>query len=235
VKPYYDDGTCTIYHADCRELLPFMKAGLVLTDPPYNLGVSYGARTSGEDRREHYKVWSRRWFEVSPRPLIFTPGPSNLAMWFAIEEPLWVGAWYKPNGTSGSRLNGFNLWEPVLFYGRPGRRVHRDAWSASIEKGPWGTPLGTRPKGSSFGKRGRAVAGTTMPESVHPCPKSYRFWSSLLNDVSNPGDLILDPFMGSGTTLRAAKDLGRKAIGIELEERYCEIAAKRLGQEVLAL
>jgi site-specific DNA-methyltransferase (adenine-specific) len=237
VQPYYDDGTCAIYHGDCREVLPHIRpVDLTLTDPPYNRGVEYGRNRKAGDRRDDYEAWSRLWFWTSPRPLIFTPGPSNLAMWFAIEEPLWVGAWYKPNGTSGSRLNGFNLWEPVLFYGRPGRRVHRDAWAASIEKGGWwGSSYAGRAKGASFQKRGKAASGTATPESAHPCPKSYRFWSSLLNDISNPADLILDPFMGSGTTLRAAKDLGRRAIGIEIEERYCEIAARRLGQEVLDL
>ena len=69
----------------------------------------------------------------------------------------------------------------------------------------------------------------------HPCSKPMKEWTWLLNKVSLEGETILDPFMGSGTTLRAAKDLGRKAIGIEIEERYCEIAVKRLAQEVMAL
>jgi site-specific DNA-methyltransferase (adenine-specific) len=66
----------------------------------------------------------------------------------------------------------------------------------------------------------------------HPCPKPLALMRELVSLFSDPGEMILDPFMGSGTTLRAAKDLGRRAVGIEIEERYCEIAAKRLSQEV---
>ena len=69
----------------------------------------------------------------------------------------------------------------------------------------------------------------------HPCAKPFKFWKWLLaKGSSSEADIVIDPFVGSGTTLRAAKDLGRRAIGIEIEERYCEIAAKRLSQEVLA-
>lgn len=67
----------------------------------------------------------------------------------------------------------------------------------------------------------------------HPCPFPLELPKRCIAATTDLGDVVLDPFMGSGTTLRAAKDLGRKAIGIEIEERYCEIAAKRLAQEVL--
>lgn len=67
----------------------------------------------------------------------------------------------------------------------------------------------------------------------HPSQKPYPYMTWLVNRLSEEGQIILDPFIGSGTTLRAAKDLRRKAIGIEIEEKYCEIAARRLGQEVL--
>ena len=69
-------------------------------------------------------------------------------------------------------------------------------------------------------------------ESSHTCPKPINLIKKVVCRLSDPSDSIIDPFLGSGTTLRAAKDLGRKAIGIEIEERYCEIAAKRMAQEV---
>ena len=69
----------------------------------------------------------------------------------------------------------------------------------------------------------------------HPCPRPLNGMKYLVECFCPPSGLVVDPFMGSGTTLVAAKDLGRRAIGIEIEERYCEIAAKRLAQEVLPL
>jgi site-specific DNA-methyltransferase (adenine-specific) len=72
-------------------------------------------------------------------------------------------------------------------------------------------------------------------DPVHPTVKPTDLLAILLGYSTLAGEVVLDPFMGSGTTLVAAKNLGRKAIGIEIEERYCEIAAKRCSQEVLAL
>jgi site-specific DNA-methyltransferase (adenine-specific) len=73
----------------------------------------------------------------------------------------------------------------------------------------------------------------TTEQNGHPCPKPYSAWRWLLERCSDENTVVLDPFCGSGTTLVAAKDLGLRAIGIEIEEHYCEIAAKRLSQEVL--
>jgi site-specific DNA-methyltransferase (adenine-specific) len=75
----------------------------------------------------------------------------------------------------------------------------------------------------------------TSEKNGHPCPKPLGLMRWLVARVSKPNETVLDPFMGSGTTLLAAKDMGHRAIGIEIEERYCEIAAKRLSQEVLPL
>jgi len=75
------------------------------------------------------------------------------------------------------------------------------------------------------------ICKTDRPD--HPCPKPLSLMFELLTLFTDEGEPVLDPFMGSGTTLRAAKDLGRRAIGIEIEEKYCEIAAKRLSQEML--
>jgi DNA modification methylase len=97
----------------------------------------------------------------------------------------------------------------VLFYGAPPARV------------------GSRPAS--------IVSFDTANVVGHPCPKPVRWMRWVIGLASDPGDVILDPFMGSGTTLVAAKSDGRRAVGIEIEERYCEIAARRLDQQVLDL
>lgn len=121
-------------------------------------------------------------------------------------RPQWIGCWYKTFSSGIVHVGACPSWEPICFYNLPrGDNGKRwdDVFSAPVE----------------------------MSGFNHPCPKPLLLWKRILNVMVE--GVVLDPFMGSGTTLRAAKDLGRKAIGIEIEERYCEIAANRLRQEVL--
>lgn len=203
-KPYYQQDGITIYKCDCVEIIPLLpKADLVLTDPPYNVGLAY----CDGDNRSDYPQWCESWFRLLPRPVILTPGIVNLSLWLQMERPTWIGAWHKPNQCSSTALGGFNAWEPVLIYGRPRKKLRQDVWSMSI---------------------------ALQPEADgHPCPKFLPFWQRLLLDVTEGKETVLDPFMGSGTTLIAARNLGLKAIGLEIEEKYCDIAATRLSQSMM--
>jgi DNA modification methylase len=107
---------------------------------------------------------------------------------------------------------GFTCWQPILAYG----------CDPFLEKS-----MGSRPDVIEHSE--------TSEKNGHPCPKPLGFWKRVLERGSVSGeDIVLDPFMGSGTTLRACKDSGRRCVGIEIEEKYCEIAANRLRQEVFA-
>jgi site-specific DNA-methyltransferase (adenine-specific) len=128
---------------------------------------------------------------------------------YQFPTPKWVACWERPASNSRSKVGGFSHWSPILLYGDCKMSVDFRSW--------------------------HAIANAYPPGFGHPSPKPERLMLWLVSELSNPGDLILDPFMGSGTTLVAAKQLGRRAIGIEIEERYCEIAVKRLAQEVMSL
>ena len=188
-KPYYQDDSCTIYNADCREILPHLpKVDLVLTDPPYP-DIDKG-------------------FTQTPIDDIFNFNCRQFLFWSAVEPfPLdWsaIHIWHKPNGCSSQH------YERV--FERNGKKTCRVFREAAI-----------LPNYSQY-----------KSECVdHPTQKPIKLIGAILS--LDKAKTILDPFMGSGTTLRAAKDLGRKAVGIEIEEKYCEIAALRLAQEVLPL
>lgn len=201
MRPYFERDGVTIYHGDCREILPRLteQVDLVLTDPPYGLDFR-GAEWDSE-----IPDWLPMARAIAST-VIFTTGP--LTMW-DYPRPDWVLNWARPASNSRSLLGGFNHWSPALVYGKPKFPV--DLISL------------------------HAIANAAPEWNTHPSPKPERLYRWLAQHGSKPGDLILDPFMGSGTTLRAAMDLGRRAIGIELEERYCEIAARRLSQMVLPL
>jgi site-specific DNA-methyltransferase (adenine-specific) len=201
------DG-CTIIHGDCREVLPRLGSAidLVLTDPPYNVGVNYGGTV--DDRKEDYRAWCQEWFTECLRlaPVVaLTPGIINVALWQSIKPTSWILCWHKPAAMGRSPV-GFNNWEPVLLWGKPRNTKGNDVFIAPIVPD-------------------RALDG-------HPCPKPLRWAYGILRNAAPEAKAVLDPFAGTGTTLRAAKDCGIKAIGIEIEERYCEIAAKRLAQGV---
>ena len=218
-KPYYQDDYCTIYHADARDVLPQLKTiDLVLTDPPYGIngGTGSGSRARGkglytgtfEDTPQYVRTVVVPIIEKCigiARCVIVTPGFVNIKEYPKSDG---FGCFYS-NASTGFQRFGHADATPILYYGK------------SLYQGKL-------PKPCSFSIMEQP------PKNSHPCPKPYNAWCNLLQKEISTGT-ILDPFMGSGTTLRAAKDLQRECIGIEIEERYCEIAVNRLRQEVFAL
>lgn len=229
MTPYYDEDGITIYHADCMEVLPAVSGDALITDPPYGVGlVTKTSDFRGSSRFDNGK--SLRASVLYPdepgeiRKMLTEAIPlalsrvkracvfSGSAMLWAYPEPDALGVVYFPNGAGRNRW-GFTVAQPILFYGK----------DPFLEDGK-----GARPNGFRTEQPNREVID-------HPCPKPIEWMRWAVTLASRPGECVIDPFSGSGTTLRAAKDLGRKAVGIEIEERYCEIAAKRLSQRVLPL
>jgi site-specific DNA-methyltransferase (adenine-specific) len=208
VRPYYEREGITIYHGDCREILPTLASvDLVLTDPPYGLGDKWngGGGTSKSSWRfnpDEAKEWDGDVSEGVPElgalgdAIVW--GGNYYAMAPSRSWLIWDKKQNDQFTTGQAELAWTNLDIPV--------RVFR---MSQVE----------------------AYCNPADPK-LHPTQKPIALIKWCIGFAPDALTL-LDPFMGSGTTLRAAKDLGRKAIGIELEERYCEIAAKRLSQEVL--
>lgn len=209
-KPYYDEDGITIYHADCREILPHLpKVDLVLTDPPYGIGSRLVTGGKGGSFDRLIMSCADTW-DFKPDQQVF-----ELIFSMSQDQVIWGGNFFKlppcdkPLCWNKLRPNQKNLseWEY--------------AWTSLVGRAEMFT----------YCANGGFVAKETLE---HPTQKPTPLFQWCL-EFFRDAQTILDPFMGSGTTLRAAKDLGRKAIGIEIEERYCEIAVKRLAQGVLPL
>jgi site-specific DNA-methyltransferase (adenine-specific) len=228
LKPYYQDDAVTIYHGDCREVLPTLEAesvDLVLTDPPYFQPATHyvPSRAEGAPKKSigdmsilelAFKIWCddmARTVKATSTIYFFCDGQSY---------PLAFTALY-PHAKRVRPL----IWDKILsFNGYTWRHQHElIAWAEMKD-------AERVPTGDGDILRHRAVL---LKHREHPAQKPVELCSELIG--KHAAAIILDPFMGSGTTLRAAKDLGRKAIGIEIEEQYCEIAAKRMQQEAEAV
>lgn len=207
MKPYYQDDLVTIYHGDCREVLPSLDldpmGAVAVTDPPYGVGKA--------DWDDGLPLDLLRLTADHTRAMAVIPGIANIGAMpdsLGPQRYVWTLSAYLTNGMTRGAL-GFGNWVACLLYAIPGL--------------------------SLYGTIGDARPFTVGTEShpAHPSPKPLRVMTWIVSSV--PDGQIVDPFLGSGTTLLAAKWAGRRAIGIEIEERYCEIAAKRCSQEVLGL
>lgn len=216
MTPYYDDGLAVIYHGDCREIDAWLAGDVCVTDPPYGMrfragrGGAFGPSAIAGDhdtttRDDALGLWGDRPALIFGRWSVPRPAATRALL-----------IWEKGNHVGMGDLA--IPWKPnteeiyVLGHGFVGDRGSSVLRHLAIA-----------------GTVGRADQGTR----VHPTEKPV----SLLRDLiaKCPPGVVVDPFMGAGSTLRAAKDLGRRSVGVELEERYCEAAARRLCQEVLDL
>jgi len=246
MKPYYEHGGITIYHGDCREVmttLPTESVTLLWSDPPYGHG-----NHDGDLQSARVGVAGARQAKAEP---IRNDGPDEMrevvcGMLLAAVRILrrdccccccccgggprptfaWVAERMDREG-----LSFFHsvIWDKTARGPGMGWRFRRDHEMVMVAH-------------RSGGRLAWADPDRAVSNIVRPCPPRYRqhpnekpldLPGQFVALTTQEGELVLDPFMGSGTTLVAAKNLGRKAIGIEIEERYCEIAAKRLAQEVL--
>jgi DNA modification methylase len=223
IKPYYEEPGITIYHGDCRDILPHLElVDLVLTDPPY--GVKYDGGTLV---REKLRGDNSPALYTSCLKLIREKCKLDCALYIFYADG--DGTVLKAVLEAGFEIRNTLIWNKNL--------AQFGALSAQYKQKhePF---LYCHIKGKSprwFGPTNETTVwdcDRALCNEFHPTQKPVNLFKRAIMNSSNMGDIVLDPFMGSGTTLRAAKDLGRKAIGIEIEEKYCEIAVRRLKQEV---
>jgi site-specific DNA-methyltransferase (adenine-specific) len=243
MKPYYEHAGITIYHGDCREVLaelPDASCEIAITSPPYNL-IKKWSETSGPNSiYSNWQAWTDDvWYEddipedeyqsiqqgvISSlfrvcRSSVFY----NHKLRYAIKRtgriihPLeWLGV--------------FPLWAELI-WDRGGGMTHNSRRVVISDERIYWLRRPERHNPMPYTSVWKIAPGNDAPE--HPCEFPCEIPRRCIQLTTDPGDIVIDPYCGSGSTMKAAKDLGRRAIGIEIEEKYCEIAVKRLSQEVL--
>lgn len=226
MKLYYERNGITIYHGDCREVLPTLppsSVDLVLTDPPFSVPLRY---------QDSSDLYLRSWGDLAVMEPFFSEVFRELRrvagdgqvyihcdgdtypIFFKAAYSLWAQShlivWYKPTGRRG---RGWLHSHELVLHLRTGGTEYAPGFRQDV--------IGVMP--------------VRTLKREHPAEKPGDLLDFLAEGVPARRGVVLDPFLGSGTSLKAAQRLGLRAIGIEIEERYCEIAAKRLAQDVLPL
>ena len=227
---FHEEPGITLYCGDCREVLPMLEpesAGLVLADPPYNVGRDYGQHDDDMEAAE-YHAWLVEVLtgcaDVAIDAVVFFPGTRNV--WMVAEvlgktplRPHRMLGWHRREFAGDKWTGGPAMcWEPII-------------WATKVRAPTFNRIFGT------VGRDFLAVDSTHGDPlaALHPCPKPLPVVRWLIGLFAPAASLIVDPTSGTGTTLLVAKESNRRAIGIEIEPKYCEIAVKRLRQEVLPL
>jgi site-specific DNA-methyltransferase (adenine-specific) len=207
MKIYYQNETTTLYHGDCLEILAELPAvDLVLTDPPYNVGIKYGDGTNDSQKTDDFVRWMTPIFRAcreKSKTMLISTGNPQLKYYAVIEPWKWLLCWWKPAAMGCSPV-GICNWEPIALWG-DGSKGGCDVVRAPIIPD-------------------QDVKG-------HPCPKPL-LWAKGCIKLFPKHRSVLDPFCGSGTTLLAAQQMEKTAIGIEVEERFCEMTARRLEKDL---
>lgn len=224
VKPYYQDDFVTIYHGDCREIEMWswrVHPDVLITDPPYGTG-GWRRTEAGAGRNPKASLVVEDWDDGA---VDWLPRIPTLTFWTAAKTAQLLNAAVK-RGLTKHRALYMRKKDPKPQIGGRTRWSVEPIWVLSEE----GFLLHG---GDDVVEASTPRMGRDANAHDHPYEKPLSVMEWLVGKTE--AETIIDPFMGSGTTLRAAKNLGRKAIGVEIDERYCEIAAQRMGQEVLDL
>lgn len=215
IEPYYEADGIAIYLGDCSEIAPALgRFDLLCTDPPYGIGEARGKNKSRTKAAKSKDYGVSDWDDAPPSDGLLTSLRSQ-ARWrcifggnyFALPPSSCWLVWDKENGASDF-ADAELAWTNYTC----AVRLKRHRWAGMLQ--------------ADMGRK---------EERSHPTQKPLAVMSWAISLCPDKPTSVIDPFMGSGTTLRACKDLGIRCVGIEREEKYCEIAARRLGQGVLAL
>lgn len=221
MTPYYEDGGISIFHGDCRDMTGWLDADVLVTDPPYGRSWKQGDTGSAFGWRSNRHDGIIGDTDTAVRDEV-------LRLWG--DRPAFVFGDLMLAPPCRTKLTlVYDKGEAAGFMG--GIAGFRRNVEAVYALGPHRTGLGGR---SAVLRSQTAHHPTVLTRPTgHPHTKPVDVLRTLIE--ASPSGLVADPFLGSGSTLVAAKDLGRKAIGVEVDERYCEIAARRLEQGVLDL
>jgi site-specific DNA-methyltransferase (adenine-specific) len=249
VKPYYDHGGVTVFHGDCRDVslfLPAFRADVVIADPPYgDTSINWDRRVSGwaTTMKNSLSLLGSMWVFGSFR--YFFEAAAEFEAWTLAQDVIWE----KQNGSSFHADRFKRVHEHAIqFYRGEWRNIYKnpvttqDATARAVRRKQRPPHTGGIAAGSYISHDGgprlmRSVIQIANCHGIaeHPTQKPVGIIDPLLRYSCKPDGLVLDAFMGSGSVLVAAKRLGMRAIEIEIEERYCEVAARRLSQEVFTL